>query len=56
MPWKNNDVNDLLLSENDVREQLCFMDYKEKQIFVTFVVLNKFSKFKKLKSVEFKSE
>ena len=21
---KNNDVNDLLLSENDVREQLCF--------------------------------
>ena len=23
MPWKNNDVNDLLFSENDVREQLC---------------------------------
>ena len=22
MPWKNNDVNDLLFSENDVREQL----------------------------------
>ena len=25
IPWKNNDVNDLLFSENDVREQLCFM-------------------------------
>ena len=23
MPWKNNDMNDLLFSENDVREQLC---------------------------------
>ena len=22
IPWKNNDVNDLLFSENDVREQL----------------------------------